>query len=158
MSISSACRLAARFRFEAPEGPRGLGAYHSGELAYVFGNQHLVGEGWDDEAFAGAVSDAMARPEALANRFFSLRAEGLLADLTTEAATARLSGLLIGAELAAARPYWLGQKIVLIGAPRLSQHYAAALALQGAVTETADATQTTLAGLTAAYARLKESS
>ena len=136
--------------------------FMTGEMFALLSGQsvlrHSVGEGWDDEAFAGAVSDAMARPEALANRFFSLRAEGLLADLTTEAATARLSGLLIGAELAAARPYWLGQKIVLIGAPKLSQHYAAALALQGAVTETADATQTTLAGLTAAYARLKESS
>ena len=79
-----------------------------------------------------------------------------MAGLTSEAATARLSGLLIGAELAAARPYWLGQKIVLIGAPKLSEHYRTALELQGLNADTAGATETTLAGLTAAYARLKE--
>ena len=94
----------------------------------------------------------------MANRLFTLRAEGLLHGLGTEAATARLSGLLIGAELAAARPYWLGQRIALIGAPKLAAHYAAALALQGVVAETANATECTLAGLTAAYVRLKESS
>ena len=33
---------------EVPEGPRGLGAYHSGDLAYVFGNVGLVGFGWTD--------------------------------------------------------------------------------------------------------------
>lgn len=134
--------------------------FMTGELFALISKQsvlrHSVGDGWDAEAFAAAVTDAMARPEAMASRLFSLRAEGLLRDLGTETATARLSGLLIGAELAAARPYWLGQRIVLIGAPKLSEHYVAALALQGAVTETADATPTTLAGLTAAYARLKE--
>jgi len=134
--------------------------FMTGEMFALMSEQsvlkHSVGDGWDNRAFETAVKDAMSRPEALANRFFSLRAEGLLAGLSVEAATARLSGLLIGAELAAARPYWLGQNIVLIGAPKLSTLYSAALALQGAVTETADATQTTLAGLTAAYIRLKE--
>jgi para-nitrobenzyl esterase len=33
---------------EIPEGPRGYGAYHSGDLAYAFANQELVGSGWDD--------------------------------------------------------------------------------------------------------------
>ncbi len=136
--------------------------FMTGEMFALMSEQsvlkHSVGNGWDASAFETAVADAMSRPEALANRFFSLRAEGLLAGLSSEAATARLSGLLIGAELAAARPYWLGQNIVLIGAPKLATLYATALALQGAVTETADATQTTLAGLTAAYIRLKETS
>lgn len=136
--------------------------FMTGELFALISKQsvlrHSVGEGWDAEAFKTAVTDAMSRPEAMANRLFTLRAEGLLTGLGTEAATARLSGLLIGAELAAARPYWLGQNIVLIGAPKLAAHYAAALALQGASAETADATETTLAGLTAAYVRLKETS
>ena len=134
--------------------------FMTGELFALISKQsvlrHSVGEGWDAAAFEAAVTDAMSRPEAMANRLFTLRAEGLLADLGTGAATARLSGLLIGAELAAARPYWLGQKIVLIGAPGLAAHYATALALQGVSAETANATDTTLAGLTAAYARLKE--
>jgi 2-dehydro-3-deoxygalactonokinase len=44
---------------------------------------------------------------------------------------ARLSGYLIGAELAAARPYWLGQEVVVAGAPALAEVYAKALATQG---------------------------
>ena len=134
--------------------------FMSGEMFALMSDhsvlRHSLGDGWDEGAFEGAVSDALARPEALAARFFSLRAEGLLHGLAPDAARARLSGLLIGAELAAARPYWLGQRIALIGAARLSGLYANALALQGVTVETADATQTTLAGLTAAYHRLKD--
>ena len=120
--------------------------------------RHSVGDGWDDDAFAEAVDDAMGKPEAIAARLFALRAEALLADLGEGTATARLSGLLIGAELAAARAYWLGQRIVLVGEDRQVSHYAKALASLGAVAETADATQATLAGLAAAHARLQEQS
>ena len=118
--------------------------------------RHSVGEGWDDHAFAEAVDDASGKPEAIAARLFGLRAESLLADLDKGAATARLSGLLIGAELAAARAYWLGRRIVLVGEDGQVSHYARALASFGAVAETADAMQATLAGLAAAHARLKE--
>ena len=31
-----------------PEGQRGYGAYHSGDLAYAFGNVGLVGVNWTD--------------------------------------------------------------------------------------------------------------
>ncbi len=120
--------------------------------------RHSIGPGWDDDAFAQAVAEAMSRPEALAGRFFSLRAESLLSDLAPATARARLSGLLIGAELAAARPYWLGQRIALIGDDGLVGAYIAALDAQGAMSETADATQCTLAGLTAAFQTLKETS
>lgn len=120
--------------------------------------RHSVGEGWDDTAFAEAVDDAVGRPEAMAARLFALRAETLLAGLGKGAATARLSGLLIGAELAAARAYWLGQRIVLVGESGQVSHYANALASLGAVAETADATEATLAGLAAAHARIQEQS
>jgi para-nitrobenzyl esterase len=33
---------------DVPEGPRGYGAYHSGELVYVFGNVGFVDVGWTD--------------------------------------------------------------------------------------------------------------
>lgn len=33
---------------DIPEGPRGYGAYHSGELVYVFGNVGFVDVGWTD--------------------------------------------------------------------------------------------------------------
>ena len=115
-----------------------------------------VGTGWDDSAFADAVADAMARPEAIAQRLFTLRAEGLLKGLSGDAARARLSGLLIGAELAAARPYWLGQEVVLIGDAGLTQTYAAALTAQGLTPKRTDATDLTLAGLTAARTLISE--
>ena len=34
---------------EIEGGPRSYGAYHSGDLAYAFANQHLVGYGWTEE-------------------------------------------------------------------------------------------------------------
>ena len=44
---------------------------------------------------------------------------------------------LIGAELAAAKPYWLGQNIALLGASPLADVYAQALAAQGLPVERA---------------------
>lgn len=72
-----------------------------------------------------AVADTMSRPEALAAQ---LRRAGIAN--SPEATT----GHLIGAELAAARPYWLGQRVAVIGdaAPQ-----AAALAVQGVPVEEA---------------------
>ncbi len=112
--------------------------------------RHTVGAGWDDAAFAAALEEAMAKPEALAARLFALRAEGLLTGVAPGAARARLSGLLIGAELAAARPYWLGQQIAVIGAGDLAAGYSAALSAQGLAPETAEADAMTRAGLRAA--------
>lgn len=31
-----------------PNGPRSVGAYHSGDLAFVFDNMHLIGHDWND--------------------------------------------------------------------------------------------------------------
>lgn len=116
----------------------------------------IAPEGWDDAAFAGGVSDALSRPERIGAALFSLRAEGLLHGLSPVAARARLSGLLIGTELAAAKPYWLGRDIVLIGSEALCRSYAAALAAQGATAWVAPAAGLTLAGLTVARNSLKE--
>ena len=137
--------------------------FMTGELfATIAGHtvlRHSLGtEGWDDAAFDEAVATAMARPERLAARLFSLRAEGLLSGLSPAAARARLSGLLIGAELAGAKPYWLGQQIAVIGDGTLAGHYIKALAAQGVAATQVDATAATLAGLTAAYNRQKGSS
>ncbi len=63
---------------------------------------------------------------------------------------ARLSGTLIGAELAAARPYWLGRPVALIGAAKLADVYTAALRLQGLDPARADVAEMTRRGLSAA--------
>lgn len=112
--------------------------------------------GWDNEGFAEGVAQGFERPEWLTARLFSLRAEGLLSGLDPARGRARLSGLLIGAELAAARPYWLGQRVVLVGQSALSAIYAKALSSVSVPVSTFDGTQATLAGLSAAVPELKE--
>ena len=114
----------------------------------------LDGAGFSEPDFDAAVDDALSHPERLAGRLFSLRAENLLAGLEPDRARARLSGLLIGAELAAARPYWLGRDIALVGARGLAERYARALSAQGIAPTAHDAEALTLAGLAAAYAHL----
>lgn len=111
--------------------------------------------GEDAAAFAEAVAHAIARPATVAADLFSLRAEALLAGLDPVTARARLSGLLIGIELAGARPYWLGQDVAIIGAGGLADAYAAALAAQGLDARRTDAETMTLAGLSAARDALK---
>ncbi len=113
-------------------------------------------EGWDDAAFAAALDDALSRPDRIAARLFTLRAETLLQGLAPEAARARLSGALIGIELAAARPYWLGQAVAIIGAKGIGAAYATALGRQGAAPRLLEGDPLTLAGLSAAQASLKE--
>jgi len=77
--------------------------------------------GWDETAFSDALSLTMSRPETLAGNLFSIRAEQLLKGTDSVTLRSRLSGLLIGAELAATRPYWLGQNVALIGADAVSK-------------------------------------
>ena len=117
--------------------------------------RHGLTPGRDPEAFAGAVADAMSKPATVAAQLFRLRAEGLLNDLAPTVAYARASGLLIGAELAGAKPYWLGQQVAVIGTGPMADSYVTALTAQGAAPQRADATDVTLAGLTAAYEALK---
>jgi 2-dehydro-3-deoxygalactonokinase len=104
----------------------------------------------DGAGFIAAVSDAIARPERLAASLFTIRAEGLLNGLAAGQARARLSGLLIGAELATTRAYWLGQNVALIGDAQLSARYDTALRAQGALPTIVDAEEMTRAGLAAA--------
>lgn len=133
--------------------------FMTGELFALLSTQsvlrHGMGEGWEDAAFDEGLSEALSRPDRIAARLFGLRAEGLLHGLTPAAARSRLSGLLIGIELAGAKPYWLGQKVKLIGASSLSASYARALAAQGLQAETLDATACTLAGLAALHQSLE---
>ena len=128
--------------------------FMTGELFALMSEQSVLrhgmaGDGWDDAAFDAGLSDALSRPERIAARLFSLRAEGLIAGLAAASARARLSGLLIGTELAAAKPYWLGQSVALIGSEGLSRRYAQALGLQGAKARLLSGRDCTLAGLAA---------
>ncbi|SLN55098.1 2-dehydro-3-deoxygalactonokinase [Pseudooctadecabacter jejudonensis] len=118
--------------------------------------RHSIADcGWNEDTFLTALSDAMSKPEALAARLFSIRAGQLVAGTDTVTARAHLSGLLIGAELAAAKPYWLGQRVAIIGADAVCAPYVSGLTAQGVPAPRADATTMTLAGIKAAHALLK---
>jgi 2-dehydro-3-deoxygalactonokinase len=110
----------------------------------------LTGDGWDEDIFLDAVSDALSRPETLMARLFELRAADLLSGQDSTVARSVLSGLLIGADLAATRPWWLGREVVITGAETPSRAYAAALRAQGVTPLLRPADTMTLAGLTAA--------
>ncbi|WP_299030905.1 2-dehydro-3-deoxygalactonokinase [uncultured Sulfitobacter sp.] len=134
--------------------------FMTGEMFALLAKQSVLrhsvdAQDLDAEAFKTAVADTMSRPESMAGALFSLRAETLLDGLDPATARARLSGMLIGMELAAARPYWLGQNIALIGDGTLASLYAAALQAQGVPTQTVDADAMTLRGLYSAYTAMK---
>lgn len=114
----------------------------------------MQGGGWDEAAFDTGVSDALSRPERIGARLFGIRAEGLIAGLSAAAARARLSGLLIGTELAAARPYWLGQAVVIVGSEAISASYARALMGLGVAPRLVKGGDAVLAGLAATRAKV----
>lgn len=129
--------------------------FMTGELFALLGTasvlrHSLTGDGWSEEDFTEALNETLARPERLAALLFRIRAASLLEGQPAARARARLSGLLIGAELAAARPWWLGREVVVIGEGHLAARYVQALASQGVTARAEDATTLTLAGLAAA--------
>lgn len=107
----------------------------------------LVDQGLNEDLFLEAVSEGMAHPARLTSRLFSLRAESLLTGLSAPDVRARLSGLLIGMELAATKPYWLGQRITVIGDADLMALYDRALSEECIKPGLEDGLEMTLAGL-----------
>jgi len=114
-------------------------------------------KGWNEEAFAAALYDILKSPELITAQLFSIRARSLIEGLSPQSARARLSGLLIGLELAGARLYWQKSKLALIGAEKLCALYAKALETQGVMASIYDDRHMSLAGLNTAYTLLKES-
>lgn len=135
--------------------------FMTGELFALLSTQSVLRHGvatekWDEDAFLDAVNDAMTSPQQISARLFGLRAEGLVNGMSAETAKARLSGYLIGLELAGAKPYWLGQDLVLIGDPKLNALYANALEAQGVICRSVSGDDMALTGLQAAYQALKK--
>jgi 2-dehydro-3-deoxygalactonokinase len=86
----------------------------------------------DPEIFDAAVAQALEPGFALTSVLFSIRAEGLLAGDANVNPAARLSGLLIGAEIAAIRADLQRHgKAHLIGTGKLTRLYARALSTAG---------------------------
>ncbi|MDQ0512623.1 2-dehydro-3-deoxygalactonokinase [Ancylobacter amanitiformis] len=99
--------------------------------------------------FSAGVADALAAPASIGNALFALRAGWLLADRPADAALARLSGLLIGLEIAGARER-LGAiaAVTLIASGPSAALYRQALAIAGlAVPDELDAEDCVRRGL-----------
>lgn len=129
----------------------------SGEVFGVLASQSVLrfsvgGEGWDDTEYHNAVREALAQPEAFAGALFSIRASSLIAGLSQAAANARLSGLVIGTEIAATRAFWTRGTVSIIDNGRQAALYATALKNAGAATAMLPGQDVTLAGLRAAHA------
>ena len=110
--------------------------------------------GHDGAAFGAALDDVLSRPERLAGVIAAI-GQAATGQAAAGAARARLSGALIGAELAAARAWWLGQAVAVIGGPETVPLYQAALARQGISAPVADGRKMALAGLARARAVLR---
>jgi 2-dehydro-3-deoxygalactonokinase len=130
--------------------------FMTGELFALLSNHSVLrhsvqDKGWDDTAFQTAISDAMSHPQLVASKLFGLRAEGVLHGQSNATAKARLSGMLIGLELAGSKPYWLGQNVAIVGDPVLSALYAAGLNGQDVPATQSNGDEITVEGLKSAY-------
>jgi 2-dehydro-3-deoxygalactonokinase len=117
----------------------------------------LQGDAWSSDAFDQAVRAAFDKPEALAARLFAIRAESLVNAMSDAVLRARLSGLLIGAELAATHGYWSEPPVTVIGAAAFAALYVQALSLFDVAAQRRDGSSMSLAGLIACYKPLEES-
>lgn len=119
----------------------GFSTFLTGELFHLVRTGSVVAPALADAApvnpatpaFAEGVADALEHPEDLSCRLFELRARWLLEGPAPTEALARLSGLLIGQELAGARAgHGSLDGTVLIAAGAATRLYAHALAIAGA--------------------------
>ena len=130
--------------------------FMTGELFDLLSKQSILRHSvdslkWDDNAFLEGVGEVPHSPQKLTASLFSLRAASLLSEANPATARARLSGMLIGSELAAVRDAWHGHEVVLIGAQNLCGLYDSALQSLGCKTTIEDCDAMTLAGLRTAY-------
>lgn len=136
--------------------------FMTGEIYALLSTQsvlrHSVANGMHGDAFAAALEDTLSRPERIAAKLFSLRAESLLSGLDAQEAGSRLSGMLLGLEMAGARPYWLGQNVVLMAQGALKDVYTRAFAGIGLSAEPVDPESCVLKGLIAAKNKLDSAS
>jgi 2-dehydro-3-deoxygalactonokinase len=132
----------------------------TGELFSLLSRQSVLrhslngAAGSDAIEFARSIQLMMTEPASFAGQLFSIRAGNLVSGLEAGTAEARLSGLLIGAELAAARDYWFDQSPVIVGNGAQSDLYLEGLQTLGCSPRVIDASGVTLAGLKSAYAQI----
>ncbi|MEZ5783109.1 MAG: 2-dehydro-3-deoxygalactonokinase [Rhizobiaceae bacterium] len=103
----------------------------------------------DDPAFAEGLARGLDEPDRVTSLTFGIRAATLLHGLPPGAAAARLSGILIGAEIASARKRYLAEskEVILVASGRLGDVYAFAVGKAGLSARLVDADEAVRAGL-----------
>jgi 2-dehydro-3-deoxygalactonokinase len=151
---------------EASDGAvTGFRTWLTGELFSILSKQsilrHSLGESPapalpDDTAFRAACAQALGEGGDVGNGLFRIRAATLLQNLKPDDAAARLSGLLIGGEIASARRAFEVPegKVILVASGALGLLYRVALELAGYTVISADADEAVRAGLIEAARRL----
>lgn len=123
----------------------------TGEIFALLSTQsvlrHAMGDGWCDAAFDLAVEQALCDPVKVPALIFSIRAQALLTEMDRADGKSRLSGLLIGQELAAMRELWMGKPVAIVGSGEIASRYARALTIAGALPSMLDADSLTVSGL-----------
>ena len=102
---------------------------------------------FESAPFLEAFEDTYSNPALLSSKLFGLRAADLLENTSTKLLKSKLSGYLIGSELAGAKSYWLGQNIVMIGNDDLCILYQKTLKKLGLNATIENAQNVTLYGL-----------
>ena len=130
----------------------------TGEMFALLGEtsilRHTVMTGaWSDQDFAAAVAEAHDAPRDCLARLFGLRAGPLLFGDAAPSGAARLSGLLIGAEIAIGMS-GSDAPLCLVANGGMAARYAAALTSLGIRFEMADSEEAVRTGLLAAAARI----
>jgi 2-dehydro-3-deoxygalactonokinase len=139
----------------------GFATFMTGELFSLLGRQSILAHAISDMAvnptdsgFLAAVRAGMARPADIANRIFEIRPAQLLGFAPAGAGAARLSGALIGTELAGAKArFGTLASVDLIASGTLSMLYAQALEATGSAVHLIDADVAVRKGLFAAARR-----
>jgi 2-dehydro-3-deoxygalactonokinase len=90
----------------------------------------MEGEAQDEAAFAGGIERGRGAG-GLLHQLFSVRTDGLFGAQKPAALASYLSGLLIGHELRAALAAFPAPRVVLVGAPALTERYRFALEREG---------------------------
>ena len=130
--------------------------YMTGELFDILSHHSILkaatggasGVASADAAFLEAVNSAFTKPSSLANRLFHVRSAQLLGFEPASEGAARLSGLLIGHELASAMAHQgANEDVVLVASGGLGALYRAALEGQGVILRDCDAGDAARRGL-----------
>ncbi len=127
-------------------------SYMTGEMFALLSEQSALGdwvdtEEWDDLAFLKSVEEGLRSSHGWLARLVGLRARGLLTGSDRGTLRSQLSGMLVGAEMAATRPLWTDRDVVIIGEAELSRLYQIALSTRGCQSEIVDATSALVTGL-----------